>query len=525
MLSNHKTYFLTILACLGFLFATGQVQRGGVPVSWNLEETLVDNSYSFIVLPELDLSALLEEDLQNENNKTAAQRFAYPHSVELNLDNSGRWINLENGDRIWQLAIYGENALSLGLTFSDFFLPKGSVLYMYTPDRDQVIGAFTSSNNKENGVFSAIPLHGEEMILEYYEPFARRNDGHLEIRTIAQAYRDMETMARDSSPATACHVNVRCEDQSDWFEASSSTVMLTVGDGTQWASGILLNNTSYSGRPLILTSYKALRGDPSAWVCTFNHTSASCSPSVAGKLNMSISGARLLESDLATDLALIELSLKPLVEWRVQYAGWDRSGQIPKRVTSLHHPGGDVQKMAHYGMSPFHGSWSGNLTWQVPSWDIGTTETGTLGAPLFDEHKRVIGWFTAGGNNCEDAGSPDHFAKFNNAWNKLKKYLDPFNQGMTSVDGFYPGYDQVDQEIIKKELGLFPNPTQDRLNVINESEEGFLALTIYDLHGKVLRNENYSGGPIFLGNLTPGAYILQLQLTESIIRRKVIVRP
>lgn len=517
-------YLFTAMAAVLSLNTLAQVQRGGVPVSWNLEE-VVDDNHSFISLPEIDVEALLLEDALNDDQKHVSQRFAYAHSVALDLDNSGRWTNLQNGDRIWQLAIYGEGASSLSVTFSDFFLPKGSVMYIYTPDRSEIIGAFTSANNKNTGVFSSVPIHGEEIIIEYYEPFSRRNDGRLTLRTIAQAYRGMETSYRDSNPSSSCHVNARCPENSRWFEASSSTVLLTLGDGTRWASGVLLNNSSFSGRPLILTSYSALHGDPGAWVCTFNHTSLTCSPSSSSKLNMSISGARLLESDIDSDVALIELSLQPLVEWRVQYAGWDASSATPKHVTSLHHPGGDVQKLAHHSLAPAHGFYNGKETWQIDNWYVGTTETGSLGAPLFDENKRVVGWFYAGGHSCITPGIADHFCKFSDAWHKLEKYLDPFNAGYTAVDGFYPGFDQIDQEIIEKEIGLFPNPTADRINVFNDTEEGFLSYTIFDMHGKILSEEDYSGGPIYLGTLQPGAYVLQLQLSESIIRRKVIVRP
>ena len=116
-----KTYLFVVICALLSLFSQAQVQRGGVPVSWNLEE-VVDENHAFISLPEIDVEALMLEDLLNDEEKHVSQRFAFPHSVALDLDNSGRWTNLQNGDRIWQLAIYGEGASSLSVTFSDFFL-------------------------------------------------------------------------------------------------------------------------------------------------------------------------------------------------------------------------------------------------------------------------------------------------------------------------------------------------------------------------------------------------------------------
>ena len=60
-----KKYLFTAIAAVLSLFIQAQVQRGGIPVSWNLEE-VVDDNHSFISLPEIDIEALLLEDLAND---------------------------------------------------------------------------------------------------------------------------------------------------------------------------------------------------------------------------------------------------------------------------------------------------------------------------------------------------------------------------------------------------------------------------------------------------------------------------
>ena len=67
-------------------------------------------------------------------------------SVILNLENSGRWQELSNGDRLWQLTIRCPQALSINLLYDRFWLPEGGKFFVYTTDRKHSIGAFTSIN-------------------------------------------------------------------------------------------------------------------------------------------------------------------------------------------------------------------------------------------------------------------------------------------------------------------------------------------------------------------------------------------
>lgn len=516
----NKLYSHIILSFVLCLFAgtsLAQVERGGEPVSWNLNEA-IDPTLQIVDLPIVNSSALLAEDEQEVEDRGLPYRFAVAQEVGLDNSIDGRWTTLTNGDRIWQLAISSDAAVSLSVTFDEFYLPKGTVLYIYTPDRSHVLGAFTSANNKVEGKFTTTHLPGDQVVIEYYEPLTRRDEGVISVQSVAHAYKNHINTDLDSS----CLQNLTCSNNEELTILGSSVVRLTVAQGTKYISGVLLNNASFSGRPLVLTAFDASLGDPSSWVTTFNWTDEDCTGVAINESAQSISGATLLKASSEYGCALVELSLKPLVEWNVQYAGWSRTGSTPQTINSIHHAEGQVKKLNSSALPPAHHMASNMLFWDVQYWDIGTSSEGTIGAPLFDENNRMIAWFVDGNHECNSSGF-DTYARLSESWAEIEKYLDPFNSGIQVLDGFNPGYDQIDQRIIQDELGLFPNPATDRVNIVNESEEGFEAIQIFNAQGQIVRSGTYKGGPIFLVDLPRGTYLLKFQLETTVINKKVIL--
>ncbi|MEO1436677.1 MAG: T9SS type A sorting domain-containing protein, partial [Bacteroidota bacterium] len=83
-----------------------------------------------------------------------------------------------------------------------------------------------------------------------------------------------------------------------------------------------------------------------------------------------------------------------------------------------------------------------NTHWRVEDWDLGTTEPGSSGSPLFDLNGRIIGQLSGGfaacGNNLED-----WYGKVWYSWdqvnanplNNLEAWLDPNGTGATFLDG------------------------------------------------------------------------------------------
>ena len=517
MIQGKVTYtFLgLILAFCLSVQGIGQITRGGDPVSWNLPES-IDTDIDEVALPEVNGQELMQEDANIALQRNLPYRFAVAQSTDLNLDNDGRWTTLQNGDRIWQISIYSEGAKSLALNFSEFFLPKGSVVHVYDPERTHVQGGFTNTNNKSSGKFATSHLPGDQLILEYYEPLSVRNDGRISIASVSHAYRDV--IQEDINDS--CEQSIGCETSQDIDALGSSVVRITVSSGTRFTTGVLLNNTSFSGKPLVLTSFDALFGNPDTWIFDFNLLDNSCSETDIEN-NQNIVGAKLVASDNETHVAILELSLKPLKEWGVQYAGWKKTGDTPQHVSFIHHPSGGQKKYNEHHTAPYYYSEEGQMLWTLTDWEIGSSSQGSLGGPLFDENNLVIGWYIRGNHNCENGGE-DVFARLFNAWPIIKKQLDPFNTGMVEVSGFYPGFDQIDERILKEDIGIFPNPTASRLNVVNRAESGFLSYEILDMTGRLVASDAYVGGPIQVDQLLPGNYVIRFTMEDGFAHKKFI---
>ena len=65
-------------------------------------------------MPNLDMASIEKEDMEDEEFGYPS-RFGFSHYVDFNLNNSGTWQKLSNGDRIWRLIIYCPQALSINI--------------------------------------------------------------------------------------------------------------------------------------------------------------------------------------------------------------------------------------------------------------------------------------------------------------------------------------------------------------------------------------------------------------------------
>ncbi|KAF9436628.1 hypothetical protein BGZ76_003425 [Entomortierella beljakovae] len=124
------------------------------------------------------------------------------------------------------------------------------------------------------------------------------------------------------------------------------------------------------------------------------------------------------------------------------------SNQLP--IVGIHHPSGDSKKISFYynGTLP-KACWSECGTddsyyhWQIPRWDIGTTEPGSSGSPLFDADKRIVGQLHGGSASCWNKDGYDvygaihaSFTKPPKTKNRLSTYLDPDETGAKFMDGY-----------------------------------------------------------------------------------------
>ena len=437
---NLKSSLFLALALLGFS-ATSQAQItfGGEP--FHTQEFPAAHA-----LPALDRATLAEEDHVTDRFKEAPWRFGVEHDVAWSCDEHGAW-TLEQAHKVWRMVVDAPGATCMSVRFSAYDVPKGGLLFLYDAHGGDVLGALDHRNKKPWGGLATGVVLTEKLVVEYRQPIHIDAMPTLAIDQVVQGYRLLSGWPHgddvDRGPfgnSGACNINVNCPEGATWTTEKRSVALIVQG-GFAACSGGMVNNTANDGTPYFLTANHCL-GNPGNWVYYFNHESATCNGNT-GPTNQSVSGGTLLASSGQSDVALIELSQTPPADFNVQYAGWDASGTVPSSTVSIHHPSGDLKKICFDDDSPSQQNQFGAAVWYIDQWELGVTEGGSSGAPLFDQNHRVIGQLYGGGAACAGSvnnGQPDWYGRFDVSWGVgLSEYLDPAGTGALVWDGYPDG--------------------------------------------------------------------------------------
>lgn len=400
-----------------------------------------------------DVEALRAEDAEIDDSGTAPWRFGFNNYTNLGLNNSGTWYELPNGDKIWLLKIVCDNALTVNLSFNQTLIPEGNELYVYNPDKSFILGKF-SEYHLYNGELGTELVPGSEVIVEYFVPSTNSdNIGNVSVNTVTHGYRTaIEYQEKAFGGSGNCNMNVNCPDGSTWVNQRNSAVMLVSG-GNGFCSGALINNTLNDGKPYVLTANHCY-SNPTNWVFRFNWQASGCTNPGSSPTFQSLSGAVLRARRSPSDFALVEITGGLVggtvpASYNPYFPGWNNTNIAPSTTVSIHHPSGDIKKIAFDDNPATAATAMGseaNGTWRVV-WDRNTTtEGGSSGSPLFDQNKRIIGQLWGGGASCSNLSSPDYYGRLGNSWNPasstsanhLVTWLDPNASGATFIDGYDP---------------------------------------------------------------------------------------
>ena len=433
-----------------------QTGDGSPPVSFTVNPAAIVPFPAFglrapagvLETPPIDREALLAED-----EKTAGlpvpYRFGVPVEGAWGLENAGSWDSLPDGGRLWRLQIRCPEASSINLVFDQFRLPPGARLWVFDTAGSTVWGGFTAAHNRPHGKFATGLLPGDSCMVEYYEPAAVAGEGRIRIERVIHGYRDVfQKGLKGFGQSGSCNVNVNCPEGQDWTLEARSVAVILVNGGGSLCSGSLINNVRRDGTPYFLTADHCLGGDLDTWVALFNYQSSGCS-NEDGPRTDAVVGMMLRANRELSDFALLELSRVPPASFNVYYAGWSAESADPPSTTGIHHPRGDIKKICFDDDPVVSSSYRGGAGepkshWKVVDWDVGTTEPGSSGSPLFDQNHRVIGQLTGGEAACGNDLS-DYYGKVSMSWDaglsrgaRLRDWLDPDNTGVLVLDGLDP---------------------------------------------------------------------------------------
>ena len=352
-----------------------------------------------VLLSAPDVAALLAQDAKQTSGPT---RFARALPVQIDF-RSGKWETTEKG-RVWRCVVEASKAHSLHFLFQKLSLPDSAKLYIYNLDQSLVIGPI-QKDNLTNGTFATDLISGSSAVLELFEPAESSGKSDLLVNRVYYGYKPIFVETGFGSSGS-CNVNINCSAGNNWQAQSNGVcVLLTnTNENSAFCSGTLLNNTCQNFLPNVLTAFHCLdtgdgvlqqseRDQVANWLFRFQYKSPTCSPNQNATNYITFTGATFLSAWRNSDFALLRMNQRPQASSGIQYVGWSRTGTTPNSVVCIHHPAGDVMKIATDGQSPTVTTITGsaNSHWFVDTWDTGTTEGGSSGSALFDQNGRVIG--------------------------------------------------------------------------------------------------------------------------------------
>ena len=528
--------------------AMAQMSYGGEPYSFKHTMSM---SIPTIDIEALDAEALLAEDATIEG-KNHALRIGVTKDVLYTIDNSGRMDYMPDGSKVWRIAFHMEDATFTSMNFSTFNIPEGAELYLYTPDREYVIGKFTNKNLMEDGTFYPQEMPGEDIVVEYYEPAGVAFHGDLVIDQISQGYYDFfhinerEEKGGIGNAEGTCHPNAICQD-ANWHDQINSVVCYTMTSGgyIYMCSGAMVNNTARDGKQYLLSANHCYEGG--TWKFYFNYQATTCT-GTNGTILHTATGYTLKAKDdgsSSSDFMLIEITGTINPSYNAFLAGWDNSAtqtQSLNAATScgaIHHPGGDTKKFST-PQTLRNGAlvYSNTTKFWITTWATatGATEQGSSGSPLFNKDKLIIGQLYAGSSSCDTPSGEDLYGKLSNSWTnsnnssnakKLKPWLDPTNSGATTIQGEYlstVGMTNFTQVV--NALNVYPNPSNGLISVSGSFDEGVGICNVYDMMGNLVMSQNInlvSEFTLNLSQLVSGMYMVEINDNSNIYRSKIII--
>lgn len=434
---------LTLLfCCSGFVlaqYALPAEEFSGIPVKQ---------------LPTQNNSALLAEELA-ARAAGRADRFAVPIPTKIRPATHGTWT--EDGDHsIWRLRISSPGAKTLNLGFSEYHLPEGAELSLVT--ETERLGPFTRADNEEHNQLWTPLVEGDELMLELRVPAASKKRVQLYLTFVNHDFVDARKAFSGS-----CNLDVICSQADGWgivdgYRDIIRSVAAYTISGTDICTGFLVNNVNEDGKPLFMTANhcNVTSGRAPALVAYWNFESPTCRQpnstasggNGGGRRNIFNSGGTWLASYAPSDVTIIEFDDPVNPSANAFFAGWSAEAAVPSdTMIAVHHPGVDEKRISFSFQDPYRAAYFGNPDpnadhLEIPDWDIGTTEGGSSGSPVFDRFKRVRGQLHGGRAACGN-DLFDSYGYFHTSWegggtptSRIRDYLDPCGTGTLTIDGF-----------------------------------------------------------------------------------------
>jgi hypothetical protein len=420
-------------------------------------QEFLTKSISPYTLPALNNRALMSyADSVDAASATGKymKRYGYGIANNMDLKSAAQYHNpsIANG-KLWIFKVSSATALGLQFNFSKFTLPLNASLYIYTANRQQVLGPYTAMHGIDSPVkaisFGSVPIFSNEVYLEYYESDSDKVSGEVVFANIIHLFSDVTP-----GDAADCQLDVPCVGVNGCKKNAVALMLSYDGNNnlTSLCTGTLMNNTSNNGTPYFLTAAHCVPTSNFLYNMqfVFDYQRAACDGvdpfplftkviygalSVVSQDNLDVCG-----TPQRSDYCLLKLNegLSYATQLGLCYAGWtiEETPEPTDIYTLVHHPKGDFKKGSLATdlalqqinvLSPCSSSYylDGDNFYN-PSMIYGAApEQGSSGAPLFNGLGQVIATVTGGQPNtpnyqtvdpCNPASYSLYLGRFRKHW-------------------------------------------------------------------------------------------------------------
>jgi hypothetical protein len=411
-------------------------------------------------LSPLELESIAQQDRSADRKRlriAVGRVLPEPLVVDAQTVPASSWSTLPDESRICTVLVTSHGAMGLRAHIEDIKLPAGARLIVYNPNSPEATAAPVPPQlpDTEPGVW-APTVFGEDVVVECQLPAgADPVSVSFSVTGVSHQYRGLKAAIADIN-ASLCEHDAVCFPA--WENEAAGVARIDFvekGNGFACTGCLIKDRDPATDANYFLTAHHCISSKTVAATLEalwgFQATICDDPNSVQSGVQ-TVGGAALLATSAASDFTLLQLFEDPPggahpVDWSTNALG---DGEA---IVGIHHPY-PLEKKISFGNQIA----TDRDFWHV-QWNLGVTEEGSSGSPLFDANHKIVGQLFGGTSACDNQSGEDVYGRLDVSYKAMRKWID--NYAFVRVQGAYNG--------------LFA----DSGNPATESS-GFLTLTLRD---------------------------------------------